>query len=208
MRLTITGRSTTRSRSWHAQSGLSLTPSKRTYDTMTMPLRLPSPVIAAAYSSTTSINASILKVLAIGTICSRSSCVGACSDTASLILGSSSISLRMLWMIPTVETVMPLGAKPKRNGSTSPLMAWVTPSKFSSGSPMPMKTTFETGRRDRACTSCSWISPAHKLPWRPMVPVAQNVHPKRHPTCEEMQSVSRWPQRSACRCSGCSASPL
>jgi len=47
---------------------------------------------------------------------------------------------------------------------------------------MPMKTTFRMGQTALAWLSCSRISPAERCPRRPMVPVAQKVHPIRHPT--------------------------
>lgn len=54
--------------------------------------------------------------------------------------------------------------------------------------PMPMNTTLRMGDRVRACTSCSTISPAVRSPLRPIVPVAQNVHPIAHPTCPHSSS--------------------
>ena len=50
----------------------------------------------------------------------------------------------------------------------------------------------------RACASCSRISPEVRFPSSPSVPVAQNVHPILHPTCEETHSVFRPP---SCRMS-------
>ena len=40
-----------------------------------------------------------------------------------------------------------------------------------------------------AVTTCSKISPAVKFRLKPKVPVAQNLHPNLHPTCEETQTV-------------------
>lgn len=45
-----------------------------------------------------------------------------------------------------------------------------------------MKTMLRIGATWEAWTSCSTISPADKLPFNPMVPVAQNVQPIWQPT--------------------------
>ena len=54
-----------------------------------------------------------------------------------------------------------------------------------------MKTTFRTESSRLACANCSTISPALKFPSSPSVPVAQNVHPILHPTCDDTHSVVR-----------------
>jgi len=57
-----------------------------------------------------------------------------------------------------------------------------------------MKTTLRMLVTARACQSCSTISPAVRSPLRPMVPVAQKVHPIWQPTSEDTHSVARcWP---------------
>mmetsp|Transcript_3876 Transcript_3876/g.5601 ORF Transcript_3876/g.5601 Transcript_3876/m.5601 type:complete len:218 (+) Transcript_3876:292-945(+) len=79
------------------------------------------------------------------------------------------------------------------------LHAWITFSALSAGSPIPMNTMFvisgKFSRRQilRAKNICDKISSLDKDRSRPIRPVAQNVHPCRHPTCEEIQRVLRTP---------------
>jgi hypothetical protein len=65
---------------------------------------------------------------------------------------------------------------------------------------MPMNTTFVSrcrvvaGRRSasrRAHTAWPEISPAVRLCYRPIWPVAQKVRPVAQPACEEMHTVTR-----------------
>jgi len=63
-------------------------------------------------------------------------------------------------------------------------------------SPIPMNTTLVSrcgvvsgsfAASLRAHTACAAISPAVRLFYRPICPVAQKVHPIAHPACDEMQ---------------------
>mmetsp|Transcript_34580 Transcript_34580/g.107963 ORF Transcript_34580/g.107963 Transcript_34580/m.107963 type:complete len:283 (+) Transcript_34580:658-1506(+) len=130
-----------------------------------------------------------------GTICSRSSWVGACRDTARRTEAGSPASIRReipRGTAPTVDMVTGLAPRPKSSRSVvRSLAAATTPSWFSSGSPMPMKTTLWMSLRTvRASRTCSRISPASRLRMRPNVPVAQNWQPMRQPAWDDRQSVA------------------
>ena len=82
------------------------------------------------------------------------------------------------------------------NQPTLPAATLGMGSKFESIPPPPpptpphtMKTTFRMRATPPACTSCSMISPAVRSAVRPMVPVAQNVHPMAQPTCRKRGPV-------------------
>ncbi|OPY01735.1 MAG: hypothetical protein A4E60_01489 [Syntrophorhabdus sp. PtaB.Bin047] len=65
------------------------------------------------------------------------------------------------------------------------------------GSPIPMKTIFVTGlfpaffRYSRTVMTCPTISAALRFLLKPILPVTQNLHPMRQPTCVETQRVTR-----------------
>lgn len=67
-----------------------------------------------------------------------------------------------------------------------------------------MKTTFRMRACSLACMSCSTISPAVRLPTKPIVPVAQNVQPIWQPTWEETQTYTG---KGEGRGLGCQRSP-
>ena len=54
-----------------------------------------------------------------------------------------------------------------------------------------MNTTFRICEKREACTNCSTISPDDRLFLNPMVPVAQNLQPILHPTCNKRKKASR-----------------
>jgi hypothetical protein len=69
--------------------------------------------------------------------------------------------------------------------------AVTTASRFSIGSPIPMKTAWFTASMRRKCSAWSRIS--HGVRFRPkrMAPVAQKVHVSGQPDCDERQSERR-----------------
>ena len=71
---------------------------------------------------------------------------------------------------------------------------FMTLSKLSSGSPMPMSTMFEMGRPDSFCENMtsSRISEGSRPLIRPPMVEAQKAQPWRQPTCVEMQTVLPW----------------
>ncbi len=86
---------------------------------------------------------------------------------------------------PEVETVTRRGESPG-NTSVNERTARRTASRLSSGSPMPMKTTFVASSPDfaaasRATRNCRTISPAVRFRLKPMVAVAQNAQARVHP---------------------------
>ena len=102
-------------------------------------------------------------------------------------------------MRPTVDTV--IRRAPRPNPPCSDASDPMTPSRFASGSPIPMYTTLEIGldaRRpisSRATRSESryWATISAALSWRrnPKSPVAQKRHASAQPACDERQSVRR-----------------
>ena len=98
---------------------------------------------------------------------------------------------------PAVETVTRRGAIAKafgieqQSGSPRPPLA-----RFSSGSPIPMNTTFVM-RRPSGSSASHAARPGRRsrrrvrLRARPIAPVAQNEHASGQPTCVETHSVVR-----------------
>ncbi len=70
-------------------------------------------------------------------------------------------------------------------------------SKFSSGSPIPMKTTFIRSSGSKyicwIVKNCPTISDGVRLRPAPKKPVTQNVQPTAQPACEERQTLTRSP---------------
>jgi len=94
--------------------------------------------------------------------------------------------------MPTVDRVRRRAEIPTSPWSRS--TADQTWSKFASGSPIPMNTTWVTrrGAPSRwAATTCSTISPARSCRVNPPWPVAQNWHPIAHPAWVDTQTVRR-----------------
>mmetsp|Transcript_119926 Transcript_119926/g.339957 ORF Transcript_119926/g.339957 Transcript_119926/m.339957 type:complete len:211 (+) Transcript_119926:539-1171(+) len=118
----------------------------------------------------------------------RSSVKGECSENARFTCGSSSVSLIMPGITPTVETLTRREEMPRSSGdvmmrSASKILG------FASGSPMPMSEMLST--LCCCCKKCStWSATSSALSWRfrPTRPVAQNAHWNAQPACEEMQS--------------------
>ena len=113
-------------------------------------------------------------------------------------LGARRTARPSVGTIPTVLTVILRSGTAKPAGSRSTAMARSTSSRLSSGSPIPMKTTF-VGRapRCRAATAyCATISAAVRLRWSPRRPVSQKTHPRAHPACDETQTVHRSRDRN------------
>ena len=98
--------------------------------------------------------------------------------------------------MPQVETVILRVPSAKRSGSASASMALTRFSRLSSGSPMPMKTTFvmRPSRRDIS-TAWSSISPTVRFRVKPSAPVAQKAQPIAQPTWVERQTVWRLSSR-------------
>ena len=69
-----------------------------------------------------------------------------------------------------------------------------TSSRFSIGSPMPMKTQWLTGSIRRKCSAWSTISDAVRLRPKRICPVAQKVQVSGQPDWEETQ-IDRRPSR-------------
>src|SRR6185503_6603262 len=146
----------------------------------------------------------------------RISSLGACRLTASAT-GNASASLRMFGTTPEVESVTRRRESPYAKSSSIMLIASTTGWKLLSGSPMPIITTFETGRGEReisrleargarredfpspsissrrlfATQSWPMISPTRRSRLKPWRPVEQNLQSSAQPTWEETQSVPR-----------------
>ncbi len=118
----------------------------------------------------------------------RSASSAACSDSASRIGMSHSASRWMPGIQPTVEIVVRRWVMP-RSGRRS--QAASTLSRFSIGSPMPMKTQWSIASIRRKCSAWSTISEALRLRANRIAPVAQNVHVSGQPDCEETQIERR-----------------
>ena len=83
---------------------------------------------------------------------------------------------------------------PNPSGWFRMVSAVSTASQLRSGSPIPMNTTLVgvvVGSRRTASRTWPVISPAERLRRNPIRPVAQNTHPRAHPTWDEMHSVRR-----------------
>ncbi len=101
---------------------------------------------------------------------------------------SHSASRSMPGIQPTVEIVvrrcvMPMSGRRSHTASTL--------SRFSSGSPMPMKTQWSIASMRLKCNAWSRILDALRLRANFIVPVAQNVHVSGQPDCEETQIERR-----------------
>ena len=117
MRLSITGLPRSSAMSWSASSLLSFTPFSSTYSIM-RPSWLPEcRDTLFKWSSSASINSCRGHCLAAGTIFERSSCDGACSDSATRTSGCSRVSFFSAGATPTVDTVTPFFRKAKWKGS-------------------------------------------------------------------------------------------
>jgi hypothetical protein len=94
---------------------------------------------------------------------------------------------------PTVQTVSLSWANASPPGSVSTRSAGSRPSRLSSGSPMPWKTTASARLPDKVASATTWptISAAVRLRSSPMAPVSQKVHARAQPTCVETQSDLR-----------------
>ena len=122
----------------------------------------------------------------------RSASSGACSESASRIGSSTSSTKRVSpGSQPTVEIVVRRCVIP-RSGSRR--AASSTLSRFSIGSPMPMKTQWSTASIRRKWSAWSRISEAVRLRPKRIAPVAQNVHVSGQPDCDETQ-IERRPSR-------------
>ena len=129
-----------------------------------------------------------------GMIFRRRSSFGACSDRASVTGSSNSCSLRIAAGRPTVETVILRAEMPRPQSACIARIAGRTWPRFASGSPMPMKTTFEmrpTPGRPESRQTCSTMRPVVRFPSRPPRPEAQKAHPTGQPTWLETQAVRR-----------------
>jgi len=88
---------------------------------------------------------------------------------------------------------MRVGDQPKPHSEVMISSARSTLSVLSSGSPMPMKTTFVRLSRSGSETIWLRISAVVSECCSPCRPVAQNLHPMRHPACDETHNVARSP---------------
>ena len=118
----------------------------------------------------------------------RSASSGACSESASRIGMSDSVSLRIPGAQPTVEMPVRRWVMP-RSGSFR--AAPSTLSRFIIGSPIPMNTRWLSGSMRRKCRTWSRISLAVRLRPNFIAPVAQNVQVSGQPDCEETQTERR-----------------
>ena len=102
---------------------------------------------------------------------------------------STSASLFIPGIIPEVETVKRLA--PIWKFSLKISIAFKTLSKFKSGSPCPINTTFVTFKPVSLwiVNTCSIISLYDKFLIKPRFPVAQNEQFTAQPTCELTQAV-------------------
>mmetsp|Transcript_38052 Transcript_38052/g.116915 ORF Transcript_38052/g.116915 Transcript_38052/m.116915 type:complete len:268 (-) Transcript_38052:132-935(-) len=177
-----------------ACAGESLTPSSSASST-TSPRSLAGLVASDARKASRS---SPIEWRVVGTSVLRSASSAACTDQASR-QGSASAARRMCAGDgPTVETHTQRAERANAFGCTSSSTARRTSSKLLSGSPIPIKTTFRIAtaepaslRACRACQTCSRISALESCACTPIVPVAQNVQRRPHPTCELTQTVQR-----------------
>jgi len=127
----------------------------------------------------------------LGTIDSRTSCVGACRLMASVDCVLYCASLAIALGTPTVEMVMwraPIFMVLFMNSC-----ACITDGRLSSGSPIPMKTMLLTRVPNSSWMWRTWsmISYGMRLRAKPPLPVAQKVQRMGQPTWEEMHAVSR-----------------
>ena len=135
----------------------------------------------------------------IGISQSRTSSVVALRLTASWT-GDSWPRRSIAGTIPEVETVTRRAERSRPSWSIRVLVAGITASGLCSGSPIPMKTTFERGGvRDSGSPSIvrlAWItwpmiSAVLRSPRRPIFPVKQKAQRIAQPIWLEMQRVER-----------------
>jgi len=71
---------------------------------------------------------------------------------------------------------------------------FITSSKLSSGSPIPISTILEMGRPESSWEKSTWSrsSDGSSLRTRPPIVDAQNLQPIGQPTSDEMQTVLPW----------------
>ncbi len=126
---------------------------------------------------------------ALGSNCARNAASVECRDKASAGLtlprGRRSNTRRS----PTVENTRFLW--PIAPAVPSSSIASSTLSRLWAGSPMPMNTTFFTGRRARASTTWATISALPSWRSKPSRPVMQKVQPTAQPTWVDTQTPSR-----------------
>jgi len=123
-----------------------------------------------------------------GISCERSSSSAACTESASRSGISDSASRSIPGIHPTVDTAVRRCDTPTSGRRAH---ASSTASTFISGSPMPMKITFEISSERRKCSAWSRISDAVRLRPKRIWPVAQKVHVSGQPDCEETQTELR-----------------
>ena len=107
---------------------------------------------------------------------------------------SSRPSISIIGEMPLVEIVCRFGEMESPSMSLIILIAFVTHSKLSSGSPIPIYTIFTRfwGGMSLSlliATICSTISPVVRLRLNPPSAVLQNLHPILHPICELTQML-------------------
>mmetsp|Transcript_21592 Transcript_21592/g.65983 ORF Transcript_21592/g.65983 Transcript_21592/m.65983 type:complete len:350 (+) Transcript_21592:287-1336(+) len=134
----------------------SLTPLMTTYSTMTLSRALPAPESRMKSSTAARISGMVVN-LAVGTICWRTASLGACSESASCTLEPARRRIAS-GRSPTVLTVMRFGAR--RQYSVMTPTADTTASTLSSGSPIPMNTTFVTSKVSRGAAPLCTAAPA------------------------------------------------
>ena len=140
---------------------------------------------------------------ALGSSSARSPARLVCSDRASAGLTRRPGRRSKTRWSPTVENTRFLWPMPPSSPSS-----WIVSSTASmlwAGSPMPMNTTFFTGRRARASTTWARISALVSWRSRPSRPVMQKVQPTAQPTWLDTHRPSRgsstlstvWPSASS-----------
>jgi len=118
----------------------------------------------------------------------RSASSAACNESARRNGIGCSASRSIPGIQPTVEIAVRRWEMPT-SGRRS--QAASTLSRFSSGSPIPMKTQWSIASIRRKWSAWSRISEAVRLRANFICPVAQNVHVSGQPDCEETQIERR-----------------
>ena len=156
-----------------ASSTRSFTPRIKMYSKVIRCLRL-----SAKYSHASS-NWAKGYFLFTGMICSRTTSVAPCSETASLTCIGSSASNRICGASPLVEIVMRRAPISTPQGALRISSAGCKFLKLARGSPIPMKTRLLTRSplSFSTRTICPTISPAVRLRLHPSRPLAQNLQP-------------------------------
>ena len=130
------------------------------------------------------------KAFSAGIISRRSLAKGLCSETARW-QGLSSRKRSMPRLTPTVLTVMRLGLHAHPSLCMSSSVTFSTVSRLSKGSPCPMNTMFVSLSLSGREYIWFIMSVAVRCPWKPCLPVMQNLHPMRHPTWQLTHRVPR-----------------